>query len=366
MKKWENLKIFELAIENASDHIIITDPEGLILYANPAVSKITGYKPKELTGKKPSIWGRQMPEEFYRKFWKRLKADKKPFIGEIRNKRKNGEHYDAEIKVAPVLERSNKIKYFVGIERDITRLKQIDQVKTEIISLTAHQLRDAPATIKIYAESLLEGIAGRLTKKQTDYVKEILTANQANIDLIKALLNVARLELGTFQNQPELLDLKKASKTIIKSMEYWIKKGQIKISECYDKDLRPVMIDPESFRIIMQNLLSNACKYSPKSGQIHINIALKKRKIHLTVSDTGYGIPREEQSRIFTKMFRAGNIKNKKTGGYGLGLYMVKLTLNHLKGSIRFRSAEGKGTSFFVSFPIRINSRTKNKKFPII
>ena len=366
MKKWEDLEIFELAIKNASDHIIITDHDAVILYANEAVTKITGYRPEEIIGKTPRLWGGQMPEKFYKRFWKRLKIDKKPFIGEIRNKRKNGESYDAEIKIAPVLSKSGAVKYFVGIERDITRLKQIDRVKTEIISLTAHQLRDAPATIKIYAEALLRGTAGRLGKKQSQYVKEILAANRTNIDLIKALLNVARLELGTFRSEPQPVDVIKTAEDVIRSMSRSIKKGKLKIVEHYDKSLKPVILDPEGLRIILHNLISNACKYSPEGAVITVEIRpvtkRGKRKIWLKVEDTGYGIPRAEQAKIFTKMFRAENVRDKKTEGSGLGLYMVKLLLKQMKGSIRFRSREGKGTCFEVLIPPIKNGITRRKK----
>jgi len=356
MHSWEDLEIFKLAIENASDHIIVTDPKAKIIYANKAVEHITGYLPKEIIGKTPKLWGGLMPPAYYSKFWKVVKEDRKSFVGEIRNRRKSGEIYYAEIKVAPVLNRAGNVKYFVGIERDITRLKKIDQIKTDIISLTAHQLKNAPSVIKLYADSLLDDVAGKLNKKQTVYIKEIRHANKDNIDLINALLNVTRLELGTFQHTYELIDPKKICKNIIKQFEHLISKNKLTITEHYETGLKPVTIDSEGFKMILQNLLSNACQYTPKGGKITLKLRKdlkRKNKMLLSVTDTGIGIPKAEQSMIFSKLFRTPKAKSATPDGTGLGLYMTKLILKKLGGSITFESAEDKGTTFNVSFPLK-------------
>ena len=356
MHSWQDLKIFELAIENAYDHIIITDPKAKILYANEAVTRVTGYFPEEIIGKTPNLWGGLMPKPFYIKFWKRLLEEKKPFIGEIRNRRKNGETYYAEIRVTPVLSRFGKVKFFVGIERDITKLKEIDKIKTEVISLTAHQLQNSPAVIKMYTDSLLDGIAGKLNEKQTEYVEEISNANENNIHLIGALLNITRLELGTFHHQEELTDISKACKSVISILRPAIYEKQLKVISNCDERLKKMLIDRASFEIILHNLLSNACKYSHEKGEIHITVSPKKgsnSRFLLTVQDSGLGIPKAEQSRVFTKMFRAGNARMFDPNGTGLGLYMVELILKQLRGSIHFESAEGKGSTFYVTFPFK-------------
>ena len=198
-------------------------------------------------------------------------------------------------------------------------------------------------------------------------MKEIQTANKTNINLIRTLLNVARLELGTFEHKTELVDLKKLVKDVIKSLDPCLSKGEIKITQHYGKDLKPVLSDPEALEIILHNLLSNACKYSPKGGKVRIEVDLVKgqtgnKKISLKVCDTGYGIPQQQQSRIFTRMFRAENIRGKHKSGSGLGLYMVKLILKQMKGQVRFKSVESEGTSFCVTLPVVKIKKSKTKK----
>ncbi len=132
---------FKLAVDNASDDILITDSRGVILYANSAIQKTNGYSLKEIIGKTPAIWGRQMPPEFYENFWKTIFLDKQSFVGEMVNKRKNGALYNAEVKVSPILNNKNEVEFFVGIQRDITRLKEIDRAKSEFVSVASHQLK---------------------------------------------------------------------------------------------------------------------------------------------------------------------------------------------------------------------------------
>ena len=94
-----DLEKFKLAVENASDHVIIAGPDGNILYANLAAEKITGYSVAEMIGKTPRLWGGQMPVEFYQQLWKTIKEDKKLFTGEINNKRKSGEIYQSAVSI---------------------------------------------------------------------------------------------------------------------------------------------------------------------------------------------------------------------------------------------------------------------------
>ncbi|MFA5105395.1 MAG: PAS domain S-box protein [Candidatus Micrarchaeia archaeon] len=120
------MMLFSQAIDNAFDHIIITDPAGKIIYANKAASRVTGYPHSEIMGSTPSLWkSKSTPDSFYRKFWKTIRDEKKVFRGEITNRRKNGETYNAEINVAPFLDGEGKVLGFLGIERDVTGQKEM-------------------------------------------------------------------------------------------------------------------------------------------------------------------------------------------------------------------------------------------------
>jgi len=113
--------------------------------------------------------------------------------------------------------------------------------------------------------------------------------------------------------------------------------------------------------IVFQNLLSNAVRYMPDKGKVTISIEKKEPWVLVQVSDTGYGIPENQKSQIFTRFFRAENIKNKEISGTGLGLYIAKSVIGQIGGKIWFKSIEGKGTTFFIKIPLEIKKIINNK-----
>lgn len=111
--------VFRLAVQYAYNHIIITDTDAMILYANQATQRITGYSQQEMIGSTPRLWGGQMQQEFYARLWKTIKQDRQPFIGECTNRRKNGELYRAHVTISPIKEGDGTLIGFVGIEEEI-------------------------------------------------------------------------------------------------------------------------------------------------------------------------------------------------------------------------------------------------------
>ncbi|MBP9802579.1 PAS domain S-box protein [Patescibacteria group bacterium] len=350
----KDLEKFKLAVANASDHIVITDGEGIVLYANKAVEKITGFKVSDVIGRKAGakdLWGGLMESDFYQNMWDTLKNKKQVFEGKINNKRKNGEVYTAFSSISPILNEKNEIAFFLGIERDITVEEKINQAKTEFVSLASHQLRTPLSAINWYTEMLLAGDAGVLNEQQKQFLSEIYKGNQRMVDLVNALLNVSRIELGTLAVEPEATSLADLADSVVNELKVQIKAKSIKIIKNYSKDIQKISADPKLLRILWQNLLSNAVKYTAEKGQVEISIKLQKKEFLLSVADNGYGIPAYQKDKIFTKLFRADNVRDKETDGTGLGLYIVKAIVDTAGGKIWLDSEENKGTTFFISLP---------------
>ncbi|EKE15724.1 MAG: signal transduction histidine kinase [uncultured bacterium] len=357
-KKAENLakdlEKFMLAVENSWELIIITDVDGVILYANRALERITKFKISEVLGKKAGnekLWGGLESKEFYEKLWKTIKIDKKPFIGEIRNKRKNGDNYIGLVNISPILDKEGNIMFFVAIQRDITLEKDIDRTKTEFVSLASHQLRTPLTSINWYLEMILDGDAGKINKKQEEYLREAKDGSQRMADLVTALLNVSRLELGTFVVEPEPTDILEMSESVLRELRLQTKERKIKVETQYDKELPEIKVDPKLMRIVFQNLFSNAIKYNSEKGKLEVIVKCDKNNIRIEVADTGYGIPEHQKDKIFSKLFRADNVREAVTDGTGLGLYIVKSIIEQTGGEIWFESKENKGTRFFVTLP---------------
>lgn len=237
----------------------------------------------------------------------------------------------------------------IGVNWDITKEKEVDKAKSEFVSLASHQLKTPLSSIRWNTEMLVAGDAGKMNKEQMDMVTEISDVNQHMIDLVNMLLNVSRIELGTFMIEPEPTDLGKLAKSVIRELKPMIKAKKLKVQVEVADDIDLIKVDPKLLRIVFQNLVSNAIKYTPEKGKVALSIYKKARRIFIEVADTGIGIPKKEQKRMFTKLFRAQNARD--IDGTGLGLYIVKSILDHSGGTITFDSKENKGTTFVVSIP---------------
>jgi len=254
---------------------------------------------------------------------------------------------------APLKDSNGKVIGCVVVFRDVGKERKIDQAKTEFVSLASHQLRTPLATVKWYVEMLLDEDVGKLHNQQKQYLKEIDIGNERMIDLVNALLNVSRIEMGTFAVDLEKADIGRIADEAIHELELQIKKKNLKLIKKYDKLLTKINLDSKLIDMVFHNLLSNAVKYTPKGGKILLEIKVNDPDILVSVSDTGYGIPKKDQGKIFTKMFRADNIKEKDTTGTGLGLYIVKsIVEKSAGGKIWFKSAKDKGTTFSFTIPL--------------
>jgi signal transduction histidine kinase len=143
-------------------------------------------------------------------------------------------------------------------------------------------------------------------------------------------------------------DLLSTSDSIVADLAPQISDKKLNIIKTYGSDVPHLDIGAKTARIILQNLLANAVRYTPPSGTVEIKIEKNADGVSVSVKDNGYGIPEDAKSRIFTKLFRADNAKEKEPSGTGLGLYLVKSLVDRLGGKIWFESKEGVGSTFYV------------------
>lgn len=274
---------------------------------------------------------------------------------------KNKTRFPVAIMVTPVL-LSGEIIGTIEVFRDITEEKEIEKAKNEFISLASHQLRTPATAINWYSEMLLDEEVGHLNTKQQEYLQEIRSGNQRMIDLVNSLLNVSRIELGSFTIQPTPTNLPVLADTLLKELQPEILEKKLVLNKEYETDFPVFISDTNLVRIVIQNLLSNAVTYTPPKGNISIAIKKGDQALILQVSDTGCGIPKEAQSKIYTKFFRADNARSLKSDGNGLGLYITKSIVEALCGTIQFTSEEG-STVFTVTLPLQcVQKRASTKE----
>lgn len=221
----------------------------------------------------------------------------------------------------------------------------------EFISLAAHQLKTPPGIIQWNMELLLAGDMGIITKDQREILETTDTVSKQMTSTVESLLNVSRLDTGTFIVNPEPVSIAKISSSVIEEMKPKVVEKNISIETDFE-NVPLIPLDSSLARIIFQNLVSNAVKYTPANGVVSIEIKDKKNEggVLFSVKDTGYGIPDEDKSKIFDKMFRASNTKE-SIEGTGFGLYIVKSIVGLAKGKIWFESEVNHGTKFYVFIP---------------
>lgn len=352
--------IDEAVLQSIGDGLVVMDKLGIITYVNPALERMVGWTLSEIVGN--SIVDRLRLEN--------ERGEKVSYNEEVLSKvlaggvvvadltnpfyhvRKDKSRFPISTTVSPIL-LEGEIIGSVMTFRDITKEKEIDKTKTEFVSLASHQLRTPLSTINWYTEMLLARDVGVLTDDQERYLREIYRGSQRMVSLVNALLSVSRMDLGIFVLEPEPTDFIHLVQNVISEQNFHIERKKIKIATAFPKVLPLVHADSKLLSMVVQNILSNAVKYTPDKGDISLSIVLTpdKKTVLLTIADTGYGIPLNQQEQIFTKLFRADNVREKETEGTGLGLYIAKTIVDNSEGKLWFTSEENKGTKFYLQLP---------------
>lgn len=242
--------------------------------------------------------------------------------------------------------------------------KKVDSATSEFVSLASHQLRAPISTIKLCLEMVLDGDAGSISNKQRELLEEANeNVNRMN-SIVNSLLNLTRINLGTFVMNPVEIDLHEQINSILAEIKTRIKKKKLKVTVSGEK--LPLMnLDKDVVSIMIQNLLTNAVKYSPEKSEIKIKLSTvrkgksltqkiktKESSVLIEISDHGLGIPINQQGQVFSRLFRADNAIKASENGTGLGLYITKKLVEKAKGVIWFESEEGNGSSFYVLLPL--------------
>jgi signal transduction histidine kinase len=233
---------------------------------------------------------------------------------------------------------------------DITEEKKLDRAQYDFISIASHQLR-TPLTGISWVIDLFKRTES-LSDKGKDYLKDIQNAAMSLNRLVDDLLNASRIEaggLGTLLKPVVVTSM--IERCIGETKDLALKKG---ITVTFDHpDTFSATTDETALHNIFLSLISNATDYTPPTGTIKIFLEKTEKSFLVKVKDTGMGIPKAEQGRLFERFFRASNAKNTKSDGTGLGLFIAKSGVTLLGGKIWFESEEGKGTTFFVDLPLQ-------------
>jgi signal transduction histidine kinase len=252
---------------------------------------------------------------------------------------------------APLVGPEARVEGTVTVLEDITDFKQLDQMKSDFVNMVAHELRSPLVAMRQLNSVLLDGLAGPMEEKHRDFVSRGTKKIDTLLDLIKDLLDVAKIEAGKFVQHRIPTDLSHVLRELITLMEPRAKSQGIELT-CVLEDLRLIHADPKSMEEIFGNLVSNAINYSPEGGKVRVTGRGLGDYLEIKVEDTGVGIPSQELPKIFDKFYRVKHPKTRKVTGTGLGLAIVKGAIEAHHGTIDVESVPDKGTTFRVLLPV--------------
>lgn len=502
----EEIAILAQGFDLLPDHLIITDKNHCIIYANKAAEKNTGFSIEEMLGKNPGdLWGGHMTKKFYDDMRRVIHIEKRPFIREIKNVKKDGTEYWQELHIVPVLNAAHEIKFFIGLEQDITQKKQLqkdltdetvaarnvledlqtekdllavttaryeaifesigdgiavvnkngqleqfndqaekilgmgldknspntwqstyglfdpitfksipedqmpllqalkgekivksilfvknqnvpsgkyisvtatpimlngkasgsvaifdditkeketEKIRADFLALASHQLRTPLSGVKWLIDTLQRGTLGPVPKKQKEYLDHIAQMNERMIKLVSEMLDVLMLESGIMTVKKEKITMPKLYEELFLMMKFAADNKQITLRNITkNSGSLTIQSNLQILRSVLESLISNAINYSARGQEIILDTKEKKNEIIFSIKDSGIGIPKEEQKKIFERFYRASNAKKTNPNGTGLGLYIASLLAKRIGGNISFESKPGQGTTFYLKLP---------------
>ncbi len=353
------------AIEHADETIMITDAERNIQYINPAFEKTTGYTIKDAIGKNPRfLKSDHHDEEFYKNMWETL-SNGNQWHGELTNKKKDGTLYIENVVISPVFDSKNKIINYVAVKNDITETKRLQQLESRAARLelagtiagqVAHDFNNLLAPIMAYPEFIREDLPhDHITQT---YLKTIEEAAKKIADINQDLLTMGRR--GHY-NQ-EVINLNTIVLHTIKEMDSRTDTVKCETNLC--EDIMKIKGGPSQIHRMITNLLVNGQDAMQNNGTLHIKtenyyvddtsiafgLVPKGEYVKLTVTDSGCGIPDDIIQNILDPFFSTK--KADKKSGSGLGLSVVDAVIKDHNGYLDLSSKVGKGTSFYLYFPV--------------
>jgi len=330
-------------ITNLADGLITVEKETITLI-NPAANDFFQTTEKEILGK--SLVGlAQHPTVGL--LVAIIKKEKTPFL-----KKELSISESLKVEVSAILF-GQENKNIIVILHDITRESFIEKMKTEFVSIAAHQLRTPLSGTKWILKMFLDGDIGEITSTQSDFLQKTYNSNERMINLVNDLLNVTKIEEGRFLQKPQKSDVPDIlSKAVELAKNEAQRKGLSFEVVLPDKNFPKVEVDKEKIILAVQNVVENAVAYT-KTGKITVsaNYSKPENSYIIAVKDTGIGIPNDQKERIFSRFFRGSTAVKTETEGTGLGLFISKNIIEAHNGKIWFDSKEGEGTAFYISIP---------------
>jgi len=362
-------------LSNFLDPVVVVDNDYKIIFLNPASEKIFG-PAKETLGKKLKSKNKRFSFQDFQgivnqKFDVREveldknqhpaveeviiysdeeKEEESPFSASLSKKEKENIVY--KVLTATVCDEKNICFGRMKLFYDLTREKMIDKMKTEFISIAAHQLRTPLSATKWAIRMVVDGDVGEVTENQKEILMKGYISNERVIGLINDMLYVSKIEEGRFGYVFGIGDIGEILDKIFNEQREEIKNKSINLKIKKPDVIQKISLDKEKLELALRNIIENSIRYTPENGKVEITVKEKNKELKISIKDNGVGIPEDEQKKLFTKFFRGENVVRMQTEGSGLGLFIVKNIIEKHNGKIEIKSEEGNGTEVILTLPL--------------
>jgi len=335
-------------LEGVADGVMVADAQGQIILFNAAAERVLeipreealGRSTKEmlgLYGMEGQAWLSAIED------WAVNPADRTPedFVAE----RLELDSRVISAHISPVIMRSEYLGT-VSVFRDVTAEVEADRAKSEFVSTVSHELRTPMTSIKGYVDLLLMGSVGELSEQQEHFLSIIRNNANRLTELVNDLLDISRIETGRMEPDLRAIHLHGAVMDVINTLAGRAQGRSVALQTDISPELPPVTADGAWLTQILTNLIGNAVQYTPPGGKVTISARRNRNHLEISVADTGIGISRENQNKIFDRFFRADDPLVQETSGTGLGLPITKSLVHMLGGEIWVDSEPGEGSTF--------------------
>ena len=341
-------------INHISDGVMATDMQKRVALANPAFLKMIGRQGQSPIGR--SVTELIRNGRLLDVVDKALAMPAEEF-GEVTEEFAEGALADTEdtviaVRCVPFRDRLHRNLGTVTVMHDITALKKMDQMKSDFVSMVAHEIKSPMNSVLALVKVIQDGLAGELTKKQKEMLGRVSEKIKSLAELAAELLDLAKIESGLITLEKERLRLAPLLWGQVEFHQAKAAEKKIRLSIDSLPELPPVLANKGSMEEVISNLITNAIRYTPEGGSIALCGCVEKGYVRISVRDTGFGIGKEDLDRIFERFYRVKNDRTRFITGTGLGLAIVKSIVDAHNGMIKVESGIGQGSTFHVDLPV--------------